>query len=109
MLPKKFRLTQRQARYVLAKARRIRFNVYVLCAMPSHSAAYRFGVMVSSKVYSKAVKRNSVRRKIYGVVERWMDSVSQTKTKYNVMIIVCRPVTSEDLKNLSQFLSKTLT
>lgn len=108
MLPKKSRLIQRQVRYILAKAKRNRFNVYVFCAMPNRADVHRFGVMISTKVYPKAVERNRARRKIYGVIEKWLNTKGKAEVGYNVMIIVCRPIGSENLEKLPHFLSKTL-
>lgn len=108
MLPKKFRLTQRQVRYLLAKGMRRSLDLYVLCIAPSRADVHRFGVMVSTKVYAKAVERNRARRQVYGVIERWLKTAQGSDEKWNVMVIVRRPVTSKNLPKLYQLLNNTL-
>lgn len=62
-------------------------------------------VVVGKKVYKKAVLRNKLRRRIYGVLYRWQKTHQATGT----YILVAKPsITSVDRKNLTTLVEKIL-
>lgn len=101
MLPKKYRLTDRQMfRKTLSKGNRINGNFFLLTSLYNVGTEEpRVGVVISKKISKKAVVRNRIKRVVYDSVRKFLEEVSKENT---LVFLAKKPVaeaTSEEVSN----------
>ena len=85
MLSKKQRLTKRQFDHHFKVGKRQHSANLQLIVSPAET--FSGAVVVGKKVFKQAVKRNQLRRRLYGVLYRWQQQSPRT----GVYIILAKP------------------
>ena len=86
MLNKKYRFHSRGGvRYVYQKGKTIRSPKMSLVFVENSRGFTRFAVVVSKKVEKSAVGRNRIRRRVYEVIRKNLESIPK-KTDYIVVV-----------------------
>lgn len=101
MLPKKYRLADRQMfGEILSKGGRINGNFFLLTSLHTAGTEWpRVGVIISKKISKKAVVRNRIKRVVYDSVRKFLEEVSKENT---LVFLAKKPVaeaTSEEVSS----------
>jgi len=75
MLSKKHRLKRGQIKVINKKGESKETSLFIIKVLENTEETPRFSALVSRKVFSKAVKRNHLRRQIYEAIRLNMDIV----------------------------------
>ena len=85
MLSKKHRLKRGQIKIINKKGESKETSLFIIKILENAEEVSRFSVLVSRKIFSKAVKRNHLRRQIYEAIRLNMD-ITKTSGKDIILI-----------------------
>lgn len=111
MLPKNQRLTGNRTDYLLRKGKKTGTALFALKYLPrrpSPSAAWnksRFCVIVSTKLFPKAVQRNRLRRQIYEILRL---RPALPSVPVDLVLIAKPPLTKLDFQDMAKNLTHAL-
>jgi ribonuclease P protein component len=99
MLPKTQRLTRNRIESLLKKGRKSGTNFFTVKYLVNNRASSRFCIVVSTKIYPKAVDRNRLRRQIYEIL-RLHPRLPPTPS--DLIVIAKAPLTKLKFQDLAQ-------
>lgn len=103
MLPKQKRLSQAEFSRFFASAKRLHTSFGQILYVPYE--VKKASVVVSKKVYKKAVDRNHLRRQLYHLIRDWFTDTDAT----GVYILITKPqITTLTLTEIKEELYRTL-
>jgi len=105
MLPKDQRLTSNRIEYLFKKGRNIGNAFLVMRHMPNKKDKSRFCIIVSTKIFAKAVERNRLRRQIYEIIRR---NPLPNSTPSDIALIAKIPLTKLNFQALTKTILQTL-
>ncbi len=103
MISKNLRLTTSRVTYVLQKGKRLGNNYFALKLLQTKNLTSHFGVTVSTKIYSSAVKRNRLRRQIYEIIRL---NYHLLHKPVDLMVITKLPITTLKYPELKDLILK---
>ena len=105
MLKKKYRFHSRGGvRYVYQKGKTIRSPKVSLVFVDNAKGFTRFGVIVSKKVEKTAVRRNYIRRRVYEILRKNIDSIP--KKRDYLFVIFSKEVGTMPVSELEKVLGR---
>lgn len=105
MLPKDQRLTSNRIEYLFKKGRKIGNSFLVVRHMSNKKDKSRFCIIVSTKIFAKAVQRNLLRRQIYEIIR---NNPQLPSTPSDIAVIVKIPLTKLNFRDLTKTILQTL-
>lgn len=105
MLPKKQRLTSNRIEYLLKKGKKNGNHFFTIKYLPNRNKNNRFCVVVSTKIFPKAVQRNHLRRQIY---EIFRSKPELPSVPTDLVVIAKSPLVKMNFQELSKTILQTL-
>lgn len=105
MIPKSLRLPKLKILKTLKKGKKIEQNLFRVKFLPSRAANSRFSVIVSTKVATKAVARNRIRRQIFEIIRL---NQGVTKGTFDIVLISKAKITEAKFENIKDTIIKIL-
>lgn len=105
MLSKNQRLTGNRIEYLFKKGKKSGNTYFTIIYSPSRNTQSRFCVIVSTKIFAKAVQRNRLRRQIYEIFRLHPELPS---TPVDLVVIAKTALTKLKFQELSNVFIKAL-
>lgn len=105
MIAKKYRTPRQSIDYILKKGESYDSKLFIVRFVKNNESFCRYRVIVSKKLYTKAVSRNHLRRQIYEAI-RLSTATDQQKTSHSDIILIPK---KRILSNNYQEITKDLT
>lgn len=101
MIPRKQRLLRSQISYLFRKGKKIENEYFTLKFLPIAQGQSRFCVIISTKIFSSAVKRNHLRRQIYEIIRLYLADMN---VKSNIIFIGKKTLAGLEYKQLKEII-----
>ena len=105
VLTRSRRLDKNEFREIFKEGRIIESGLFRIKFLPNQIKLSRFGVVVSSKNFKKAVLRNKLKRQISEIIRL---NIAEIKTGFNVIVFIRPEVLSQSPAELKEKLLRSL-
>ncbi len=101
MLAKKYKLKKSDFSFLLKNGKKIRENWFGIIWVKSQTSNNGFGVIIPLAIVKKAVQRNVLKRKIFGIAEKYIPNSADKKIKI-LLRVFKKPNQDETTKGLQK-------
>lgn len=106
MLATKYRIPREKISFILKKGNFFETNLFLVRYWPNEKDFSRYRVIVSKKIYPKAVKRNLLRRQIYEIIRQNMTTQHLPK---NIILIPKKKILNYNYQQMQKDIQKHIT
>lgn len=105
MLPKKNKLSGYEVILLKKKGKIVHSKTFGLIFSDNDKGITRAGVIVSKKIDKRAVKRNQIRRSIFGILQ---NLITKMNKDFDILFLVKPQIVNQGKEELEREITKTL-
>lgn len=106
MIAAKFRIPRADISYILKKGEQFISKLFIVKYTENKEDFSRYRVIVSRKIYPKAVKRNHLRRQIYEAIR--LNQGKEEGKKKDLVLIPKKNILKADYKSIEEDIKKII-
>lgn len=109
MLEKKYRIERNQTQYILKKGEDSVSKLFIIRYIKNNKEFNRYCSVVSKKLYTKAVDRNRLRRRIYEAIRLISKEITPPREPLDIVLIPKKSILTAKYEEIEQDIRKIIT